>query len=679
MSILASVNFPRALVNLTTNKEKAIEIIREFISNAYDAKAPFIWIWSHVAEQTLVFLDSGSGVSCTPNYDGTVPWGSFFSLYSSTKSTADPSTIGEKGVGSKLGFDCEEFWLLSRQKTDPAGEWLCKCIDYPTKTLTPKLDLTPEKIAVADIVPRLKSKWRESLPPDLDEILISLGEQLATLEQGTLIICRKLNIPSSTYAHDFENSNDSRFMREYIRFNTRHGDVLELTAAAGFDPHIIADINKRVKQHKATLYLWKTTSSQSGQLEPVPYGFPYLAVNDEDRGRTALPARLRASTHSHRFAKIVRHQGRDIILILAADGYERIRDNADYKFLGEPRDKRSGLLFDSQRGVVACSKGIKVGTVRSSMLWDNLPHGSRWYHLGDKTVTDHYVLFMEGMNLFEQNLNRSGLTEKALQTFGDREFLSKLESFLEESVKEGSNPRIFDAFVTRSNEDIDKRDENAVEKKLKKRKAEMADRASFKVKEGENDKRVLDRLVDASSPKAAILLVEPLEGEERQVEVLHAHLATRVPEKSPQLGDWYLSRILFGQGIDSLAVQLDDISRSTEVERLRNVEYKVELKGPDISINHPLALLDVVIAWTVSNVSESGCRITDVHKTKGQITKEKAWLYTVSDLTRAGGTKIEKTVAVIDLKELIDATFEVEWFTAKPPAPKKAPKARPRA
>ena len=671
-------NYSNGLDQLTINKNASYEIVRELISNSYDAKANNIYIYTHEQDQSIIFCDDGVGISTARDVNGNIPWESFFSLYSSTKSKTDPCTIGEKGVGSKLGFDCERFWLFSRSEDSACEEWSCLTLDKPKDTLSEQYDIDPVAIPKNEIVSKLRREWvGTATRNELDQIFEDLSNAIRDSAHGTVIVSNSLKLPPDSFSQQFATSDHTSFIRNYIRFHTRHGDVLALSTAAGFDKEAIEDIDNAFKRHRANLFLWKTNIGQNSRRDQVPYGFPYVKADDDDK-RRGLTLRLRDAQHVHRYAKVINVHGYSYALILAVDGHKRVSHDGGFQELVTAHRKNStiGVKLDDQRGSIACRDGVKIAQMKSHELWDTFD--TPWHCLGDKVAAEHYVLFIEGRERFELNLARSGLTESALQLLQHDKFRKEFLVFLEEASTQGFNPAVFKEFLDRINEELDVADINKVSRLADKRKEKIATRKKFVLKKGKGDKEVLDRIVDETDKNSLVHLVAPEKGEEVLVEVLHAQCAGRVPRKSPLKGLWHLSRTLSGQGIDALGVSLSDIADSDEISKLKTIEYKVLIQGPSYTINHPLSVVDVIVAWEVRDPDGKGFTITDDYGCVGTLKKESDYEYRVTDLLSKLKKRIDKEVLVISLWPLIKATFDVEEMAEKIVAPAKPRRRRER-
>ena len=117
--ITPAVNHAREFVEIANDFSNPLEIVREMISNAFDAGAKNIDIVFSVEKNDegketvkIVFEDDGSGISKDEMHN-------FFDLGNSSRRD-DESAIGEKGHGTKVAFNssCIEVDSVSRKHPD---------------------------------------------------------------------------------------------------------------------------------------------------------------------------------------------------------------------------------------------------------------------------------------------------------------------------------------------------------------------------------------------------------------------------------------------------------------------------------------------------------------------------------------------------------------------------------
>lgn len=104
-----TVDATQEFIEIANDFSNPLDLVREAISNAYDAGANEIWISFDVIKQAgeavlrIVLKDNGSGMSAQGLQN-------FFDLGNSSRRD-DPSTIGEKGHGTKVYFNSRRVEL----------------------------------------------------------------------------------------------------------------------------------------------------------------------------------------------------------------------------------------------------------------------------------------------------------------------------------------------------------------------------------------------------------------------------------------------------------------------------------------------------------------------------------------------------------------------------------------
>lgn len=114
--IVPTVDEAQEFIEIANDFANPLDIVREAISNAYDAGAKNIRIVFSVEEEfgesvLLISLeDDGNGM----DFDGLQ---SFFDLGNSPRRN-DPTSIGEKGHGTKIYFNSRQVEIWTRQRRD---------------------------------------------------------------------------------------------------------------------------------------------------------------------------------------------------------------------------------------------------------------------------------------------------------------------------------------------------------------------------------------------------------------------------------------------------------------------------------------------------------------------------------------------------------------------------------
>lgn len=113
------IEFKHVLGELSVNRNDPCEVLRELISNAYDAQASNILYMPIKDRQGLMFLDDGTGLDDQVAINGITPWEAFFSIGKSTKKQGD--SIGYKCQGSKLCFACARILVATTSDRNSGG------------------------------------------------------------------------------------------------------------------------------------------------------------------------------------------------------------------------------------------------------------------------------------------------------------------------------------------------------------------------------------------------------------------------------------------------------------------------------------------------------------------------------------------------------------------------------
>lgn len=119
---------------LSSNRAIALEILREALANAKDHAANRVWVRTIRANPNVVsmfIVDDGDGMDDTR-------LAAFWGIGRSEKSF--PSSIGYKGHGTKLYFDCEALSVATR--TSEREPWLLMSLEHPLAVECDTVDVT---------------------------------------------------------------------------------------------------------------------------------------------------------------------------------------------------------------------------------------------------------------------------------------------------------------------------------------------------------------------------------------------------------------------------------------------------------------------------------------------------------------------------------------------------------
>jgi Histidine kinase-, DNA gyrase B-, and HSP90-like ATPase len=631
-----SISYTHVLSELSVNRKDPCEIIRELISNAYDAKASLIQLYPLLQYEGIIFFDNGVGLSETEIINEITPYEAFFSIGRSTKIGGD--FIGYKCQGSKLCFASRKFTLITRSRIE--SSWRTISIDNPKENLTAEYNIETQACAKPwELIRSLHAIPDERTKPILNVLTEEFFTQKFT--SGAMMIIHTLEVENfpDFYATD---GNNGSYLKNYIRFGTKHGDMRVLRPRqTGFPERYQKSFSKTSGYNdKCALYLWT-----KNQLQLVPVGYPYL-----DKLDTTAPvkspsevARLRDGQFSSRSADTFQYDGRVYCVTLAVDGNRRVLSG--YPDLDRRGKKLTGMRLTDQRGVFICSQGVKICAYNElfdgQMLDDYLV-------LGKDDGQSHYILMINGN--FGLVTNRNSLSEPAIKILKSESFIEKIKAFLDRTVKDDL---VFRHLVERLRRETELYRLDTQLNQLTSLKSGIKDRTRFLVQD-------ITCLEDK-------WLVAPLENEEHWVGALYTLFAHLVPTSSSCSNLWLRPRNFSGIGIDSIAVKLDekDLSENSHFA----LEYKYTM-SPDFEFNHPFIAVDQIVCWDMI-IPEEGTQITDSYDHFGEVQHDLEFAgvgYVITNIQSRTGQFDSGKIPVISLKNLISRTFNVKWTTPPPPS-----------
>jgi len=660
------VYFEHVLIELSKNRKDPCEIIRELIANSYDANASQIDIYPLLQYEGFIFFDNGQGISETEKINGITPYKAFFSIGKSTKVFG--GSIGYKCQGSKLCFASKKFTLITRCQGEAC--WRSVSIDNPRDNLrTFNLTSRQEDEKPWDTLTHLFSK------PDVhtQAILQKLDRHFfeADFTQGTLIIVQGIEIEDFSYyygtdGHNHENIGSEwqnklaeyelSYLRNYIRFNTKQGDVKILRAKeTGFSASQENNFKTFLGYNETCrLSLWT-----KGTLKEIKPGYPYLAEPEkQDLPSIKTPSRvsrLSDGNFYYRAARSFKLNGYTYCIILAVDGNRRTLEK--YQELNRQGQKgaRSGIRLTDQRGVFICSQGIKICPYNE--LFER--NGLREYEvLATSKGQSHYVLMIDGN--FELVTDRNALSESALKVLKNSAFIKQLEEFLEEH----SRNTVFGELINRLNGEKEEIYRDSYVLQLDSVKHKVQYRTRFKVKG-------IQQLTD-------LWLLAPNEGEENWVGGLYILFSHLVPNDSPYAKFWLRPRTFSGgAGLDSIAVALTENSLAANVHK--GLEYKYNFSHKE-EFNHLLTVTDHIVSWDIINSPQNQEQVQDAYNYYGYTHNAKELQeiggYKIINIQSRAGDQHQGEIIVISLKKLLEKTFEIQWENPPPQLEKTPTKKR---
>lgn len=619
------IEFKHVLGELSVNRNDPCEVLRELISNSYDAHASHIAYMPLIDRQGLIFLDDGSGLNAQTLINGITPWEAFFSIGKSTKKQGD--SIGYKCQGSKLCFASARIMVASTVDRS-GGNWIHKTIDNPRINLDTSYDISPEHSTnIGDVLDAFFVGSTADTAAAVTQLKLLLsGDKLGrTL---TLILIDGLETEGYSKYFSVGPIAEESYVYNYIRFYTRHGDVRHIAQSQGFTANQRAQVTAGVKGALFSIY-------SGGKTSAIPFGYPYLdqGAPDLNLKSPAQVARLRDGRFFSRAAKKFLIGPNKFSLIVAIDGNRRAHD--EYKNLARKGQAKSGIRLSDQRGLFIAVKGIKI------CKYPELMSSIAGYEvLSEGDAASHYSIIVDGD--FDLVTNRSALSKRAYDTLTDSAFLAEVKKFLD-SLK--ASDVTFSELLSRL-----RKESSEI---LLNEQIELLESARSEVK-----KRERIRIVDPTGQSH--LFLSPRPGEEYLVGVLYSQLGTMTGKMAGYEKYWRRVITFSTQGIDSLGLRDESAPQPLAEKNICSIEYKYEFNnlGP---FNHALAVVDFIVAWSV-NVDLTK-QVKDAFTCFGKIAKVAGndFEWEISDIENVEGGTYAQVITVIDLKALLTHTFNPKF------------------
>jgi Histidine kinase-, DNA gyrase B-, and HSP90-like ATPase len=619
------IEFKHVLGELSVNRNDPCEVLRELISNSYDANAHQIAYFPLQDRQGIAFLDDGTGLDHRVKINGITPWEAFFSIGKSTKKQGD--SIGYKCQGSKLCFACARI-MVATTSNRTAGKWTFKIIDNPRTNLDVNFDISPDQSGdINSVLDNFYAGCNADTAASINQLKQLLaGTKLK--ETNTLILIDTLETEGYAKYFSVGPVAEESYVYNYIRFYTRHGDVRHITASQGFTANQRNQVAASVRGAAFTVFSGSHTSN-------IPFGYPYLdqGTTDPNLKSPAEVARLRDGRFFSRAAKRFLIGASKFSIVVAIDGNRRAHD--EYKYLARKGKAQSGIRLSDQRGVFISVKGIKI--CKYPELLSAIPG---YEVLSEGDAASHYCLILDGD--FDLVTNRSALSKRAYDTLTDSTFLAEVKKFLDALKASDST---FSGLLSRL-----RKESTEV---LLNEQIELLEAARAEVK---NRERI--RFLDGS--KQEHLFLSPRAGEEYLVGVLYSQLST-MAGKAKGFEKYWRRVITFStQGIDSLGLRDEMAAQPLAEKNICSIEYKFEFhnNGP---FNHALAVVDFIVAWSV-NVDLSK-QVKDAFTCFGNIEKVAGnnFEWEISNIENIEGGTYPHKITVIDLRELLKQTFNPKF------------------
>jgi hypothetical protein len=626
---------------ISANRESPCELIRELVSNAYDAHAKNILIFPLLEKKGIIFFDDGVGLSIEKEEYEIAPYDAFFSIGIEMKTRGE--TIGYKCQGAKLCFDSIRFSLIT--KCEDENAWRFITIENPRTTLHDKYDIEPD--TTNDPANTLKSILK-SVNKQTRAILNYLDQSFfeSQFQQGTMVIIEGFN--ETQYEKYFSVESEKKsYLFNYIKFYTIHGDMRLIKKEHGFQLRDIQDVTDHILTNDCQLKVWMRSTQKNKKLwnlEKIEQGFPYIKVTGKEKTKSPFEiGQLRAGRFYERGAMVFEFGGQYYTLILAIDGKRRALTEYDQLGRqGKSTKETCGITLSSQQGVWLSAQGVKI--CQYDKLFDS-PLLEDFSVL--RSGTEHYMFIIDGD--FELTTNRNSLTANGWEIVENNDFIKEIRNFLI-SVSEQKN-QIFQELLLRLRNENTEHTENEAIEKDKTRKSDLTSRDRFYI-----------RNVDVLAEK---FFVGPLQGEEHFVGALYTLFSHVISSEHELFSYWKRPLTFSGKGTDSIAVNTE--KNELEAKNLISVEYKYFFAKDD-EFNHLLTIIDTIVCWEIADDVSVGDIILATSDYLGEITKHIEYEGTILGFTIGNIKKIAHNrasrheIKVLSLKNLIDASFDIEWI-----------------
>lgn len=469
------ISYTHILSELSVNRKDPCEVIRELISNSYDANAKNIEIYPLLQERGFIYFDDGIGLDEDEEINGITPYLAFFSIGKSTKTQGE--SIGYKCQGSKLCFASKKITVIT--KCQNALFWRYISIDNPKNNLNEKFDVSSKDHfqpweVINKLFPKLKAQTKNVIEQLNQEFFLSKFKT-----QGTMIIVEGLQVEdfANYYSSDDYGKETWSYLKHYIRFNTRHSDMRILRPAdTGFAEKRAISFEKTVGYNEeCKLFLWSKKKIKYS-LEEIKAGYPYLNKPDQaEESKIKSPSQISSLNNgnfSSRYCSTFLYEETTYCITLAIDGHKRALTK--YEELSRKGKKISGIRLADQRGVFLSSEGVRICHYNEIFEDSSLKEYSL---LSEAKAQSHYILIINGS--FDVVTNRNAITDTSRQILKNPVFLAHIEKFLDEAKKQLP---VFRELIERLNKENQEERLEAYTQKFRALKKGVQNRNRFKVK-----------------------------------------------------------------------------------------------------------------------------------------------------------------------------------------------------
>ncbi|ERT07613.1 hypothetical protein M595_2435 [Lyngbya aestuarii BL J] len=584
----------------------------------------------------LIFFDDGTGMSEIKEFNEISPYKAFFSIGRTTKTRG--KSIGYKCQGSKLCFASSKITLITRCSDEK--NWRSISIDNPKTNLNIDYDISSK----SDDTPWLTLEKLFNIPDNRTSPILQYLNQSwfnKKFVNGTMIILQWIEVEDYSSFYDPSPNFDKSYIRNYIRFNTRHGDMRILRPRTTGFPSSKAELFKHTPGYNDSCQLSIWTKDK---LTKISSGYPYLEQPNNLEHLTIKKPKEVSRLSDGRFhdtnATTFEFQERTYCITLAIDGHRRALEL--YKELDRQgrQGRRSGIRLTDQRGTFICSEGVKI--CQYNELFDHSDLAD-YTILSSSKAQSHYILMINGS--FQVVTDRNSLSEGGLKLMKNDNFIKKIKSFLDQFQRESE---VFQQLITRLKQENQSFKIDQYISQINSLKENIIYRPRFQVRD-------IDHLQGR-------WLIEPSIGEEHWVGALYTMFSHLVPVDSQYAHFWLRPLTFSGTGIDSMAVEIQEKSLGQNVQK--GLEYKYTFDERD-EFNHPLIVTDQIVCWDMK-IPKDGEQIKDSYDYFGSValSEELDGIgYEITNIQSYTGEVSNGKIKVISLKKLLDKSFNCEWVT----------------
>lgn len=674
-----NINYSHVVQELAVNASEQLEIIRELISNSYDADATRMRLVVLPECNGLIFLDDGVGMPRQGAAGKPSPWEAFFSVGYEIKTKH--VGFGYKGQGAKLAFNSDKVLVLT--KCRGADDAWVGCQINP-EDLTTQTDISPQVMDPAASLDTFFGRGTSMTQQAVDAIKRSFdGAGADAFHHGTLIAIKWYGgRETGPFYADFSTDGDAflaayrpetserevkrgkhEFTKlwNYIRLRTAHGNVLKITTAQGFKDGDCSDLNPLVREARLELWLHDMGDQAGGGFIEVPYGFDYLpcksvdalpeTINDLGDGRFSARAAGQFKIETMRFQ-----------WVLAVDGGRWASSGWDN--LGRSGAPRSTLSLRSEvRGLQLAVGGVKI--CQFNQLFSQATRSDELTVLADPAAARHYLLVINGP--FDLVTDRNDLTQSSKKMLTSDTFREKLREIFKNLSKDaGTAIRV--TRIDAAGEKTARIDHGAIVKQLVNRLNKNIIAVDYEQRQSKitASKEALELRTRFTFNQGALkgrTFYAPMLDEEGGVGLMYSILSYHAA-KNQEL--WWYPLTMAGRSVD--AIGLDRAGKTVAIEYKNRFDYRDWF-------NHPLTHVDLIVAWEFCPVPEVGQEVRDKRYVGRIVALDNHPMETafgICDLQDSIGAPFgaqgEVKTIVVSLKSLISSTFGDmgEWRNLQP-------------